>query len=247
MTDVLQQLSTIIVPLDEDVPDRHRAIDLADRLAAVLGINTELVTVTEPVVSVSGVVSVTGVEGAITDLGDRPDVMVCMTSRGPSSVGEMLHGSVSSAVIRAMHHPVLIVGPHSDGSLSGTICAIAVDGSAEAETIIPFAAALAAALGLRPVLYQAGMVGSAVPRDAVESGYLHRLAETAVPGTMLDFETLHGTSAEDALSDLASHDDVALLAMTTRSVTALQRLLHGSVAADVVRHATCPVLVQSIW
>ncbi len=247
MADLLQQLTTIYVPVDDDVPGRHRATDLAERLAAALGLMVELVNVVEPVTSVTGATSITGVEGVIAGLAGRPDALVCMTSRGASSLGEMLHGSVSSAVVRALHHPVPIVGPHSDGALTGTICAIAVDGSAEAEAIVPFATALALALGLRPVLYQAGMAGSAVPHDAVESGYLHRLAESAVPGTVLDFETLHGTSAEDALIDLASHGDVAMLAMTTRSVTALQRLLHGSVAADVVRHATCPVLVQSIW
>jgi nucleotide-binding universal stress UspA family protein len=247
MADLLQQLTTIYVPVDDDVAGHHRAIDLAERVVSSLGLEIELVTVGEPAAPMTGSASIIGVEGVIAGLAGRPDVLVCMTSRGASSVGEMLHGSVSSAVVRALHHPVLIVGPHSDGALTGTICAIAVDGSAEAEAIVPFATALAMAIGLRPVLYQAGMVGSAVPHDAVESGYLHRLAESAVPGTPLDFETLHGTSAEDALVDLASHGDVAMLAMTTRSVTALQRLLHGSVAADVVRHATCPVLVQSIW
>jgi nucleotide-binding universal stress UspA family protein len=268
MTNLAQQIKRVVVPID-DVPEHERAIRIAERIGAELDAEVQVVSVAKPgdqqaveealrqrVHARSGTTvrsiappsgSIGGVESALTEIGEQPDVIMCMASRGPTSVGEMLLGSVSAWVFRTVHHPVVVVGPHCRDVVSGSILAIAVDGTPEAEAIIPMALTLATALSVRPVLYQAGTIGARVPSDASETSYLHRLAERVVPGSTLDYEALHDTSVEDALSKLAERDDIAMLAITTRSVTALQRLLHGSVASDVVRHAACPVLVQSIW
>lgn len=52
---------------------------------------------------------------------------------------------------------------------------------------------------------------------------------------------LRGDPAEQILS-VATDEDVKLIAMGTVGRTGLSRLLMGSVAEQVVRHANCPVL-----
>jgi nucleotide-binding universal stress UspA family protein len=265
MTSTLQQLHRIVVPID-DVPDHERAIRIAVELGVALGVAVEVISIVPaarradadaamaakaaefgPGVLFSAVTGAPDVASTLMKIGNRADTLLCLASRGSTSAGELLLGSVSATVFRMTHHPVVVVGPHCTERLHGREIAVALDGTPEAEAILPTALAMADALALSTTLYQAGEVGSAVPMDTNETSYLHGIAERARPGRVLNYEALHDESPEMALSRLATSDDVAMVAVTTRSITALQRLLHGSVASDVVRHASCPVLVQSIW
>ena len=55
--------------------------------------------------------------------------------------------------------------------------------------------------------------------------------------------TVEHVSAPLAICDYADHHGVDLIVIGTHGRTSVNRLLIGSVAEKVVRHATCPVLV----
>jgi nucleotide-binding universal stress UspA family protein len=54
---------------------------------------------------------------------------------------------------------------------------------------------------------------------------------------------LHDDNPANAIVDFATRSDAALIFASTHGRTAMARLRLGSVAANVVRHATCPVVL----
>lgn len=59
-------------------------------------------------------------------------------------------------------------------------------------------------------------------------------------------EVLQGWSIPEQILTAASRHDAQLIIMGTHGRTGLRRLLLGSVAEEVLRHATCPVLVVPV-
>ncbi|MFL6287015.1 MAG: universal stress protein [Actinomycetes bacterium] len=54
---------------------------------------------------------------------------------------------------------------------------------------------------------------------------------------------LHGGHAGRSITDFADETGASLIFMSTHGRTGLARLRSGSVAAEVVRHARCPVVL----
>ena len=73
-------------------------------------------------------------------------------------------------------------------------------------------------------------------------GELERLRDTRLAGLDAGVALLQGRSAADELCRHAEKADVDLIVIATHGRTGLARMLIGSVAERVVRHATCPVL-----
>lgn len=63
----------------------------------------------------------------------------------------------------------------------------------------------------------------------------------ADPRVMYDHRLISGTAAT-AIVRLAEAEDVEMIVMGTHGRTGLTRMIMGSVAEDVVRHASCPVM-----
>ena len=59
----------------------------------------------------------------------------------------------------------------------------------------------------------------------------------------VQFEVLHGGHAGRSITDFAREMNASLVFMTTHGRTGLARLRSGSVAAEVIRHAHCPVVM----
>ena len=59
----------------------------------------------------------------------------------------------------------------------------------------------------------------------------------------VEFEVLHGGHAGRSITDFARETNASLVFMTTHGGNDLARLRSGSVAAEVIRHAHCPVVM----
>ena len=87
-----------------------------------------------------------------------------------------------------------------------------------------------------------GMLHHGAQFDSAETAErdLRKVAES-IKGVPFETRLLRGDPAEQILK-LAADEGVKLIAMGTVGRTGLSRLLMGSVAEQVVRHANCPVL-----
>jgi nucleotide-binding universal stress UspA family protein len=176
------------------------------------------------------------------------DALVVMASHGRTGVGEAVFGSVAEDVLRRARRPVVLVGPNASDPLSGDpgLVVAGVDGSDLAEAAMATARDLALRIGadlqlvevLEPDLVAAV---NATGGDVSEWGYLAR-ASAGLPDPLhAGFEVLHGAAA----AALAGYepDRTELLAVATHGRSGMARMVLGSVAMDVVRHASSPVLV----
>ncbi len=148
---------------------------------------------------------------------------------------------------------------------------VALDGSQAAEQVLPHAQALAekfgstvtllrAVVSVETLLAQSATAGPAVgevappmdPTPILEaeqgsaSDYLRRLEQRMrKKGIKVSVEHPEGDAAE-VIVERARALDVSLILMTTHGRSGLGRIVFGSTAEAVLRHAACPVLVVRI-
>ena len=253
-------ITRILVPVDGSA-EHETAVPVALSIAARIGAKVELVSIVSPgldaankadLAAVAGhygggadVLVLTGgdVDQQLLDETRSEGTLVCMSSAGRGAVGEALLGSVSAELVRRSPQPALLVGPDSGHELTGRRLAIAVDGSAQAETVIPHAIALADALGLEPWLYHVVSPEAAHVPDTAESAYVARTARAAWHARALNYDVLHDHHPQRALIELSRNPDVAIVALTTHGARPFERLFAGSVALRLVHRANTPVLV----
>ena len=143
---------------------------------------------------------------------------------------------------------------------------VPLDGSEVAEQVLPHIEALAEKFGSAITLLRATMppVEPVAPApmgfpvtpyvtqdftDAYEAerraaaDYLDAVAKRLSSGVFQAERILVEGPAADAIIERAATLGVDLIAMTTHGRSGLQRLVLGSVADEVVRRATCPVLL----
>lgn len=132
---------------------------------------------------------------------------------------------------------------------------VPLDGSALAESVLPYVEALARSCGsevvlLRvirpPGLYAPAEVEYAIDMDEVRAkvqeyleGVDTRLEEKGIASRWV---LLEGPVA-DSIVDYAETEKVSLIAMCTHGRSGVGRWLYGSVAARVLEKAPCPVLL----
>jgi nucleotide-binding universal stress UspA family protein len=134
------------------------------------------------------------------------------------------------------------------------------DFSGCANYALPYAASIARATGARvvclhvvePVVPAVGYSGLADPMPVADiSEQLEDSAERELP-RLTDCEELNGLEVEevivhgDAAAEIvrvAGERDVDLIVISSHGRTGLGRMIFGSTAEAVVRHAGCPVLV----
>ncbi|HEX8072136.1 MAG TPA: universal stress protein [Pyrinomonadaceae bacterium] len=129
-----------------------------------------------------------------------------------------------------------------------------------AESALPYATDLARLMGARlvclhvvePMLPPVGYAPVAEPLPAVDvSEQLQQSAERELPrvaereecaGLQVEEVIGHGEAAAEIVRVARAHD-VDLIVISSHGRTGLGRMLFGSTAESVVRHAHCPVLV----
>jgi nucleotide-binding universal stress UspA family protein len=189
-----------------------------------------------------------------------------MTTHGRSGLGRWLYGSVAEAVLSNSTIPVLLVRAGLASTdlrdVSGKPrLLVPLDGSPTAEQALPVAASLARVLDAEIVLVRIvpsapasitheslrlGNVRAPRPSDAYE-----REAETYLRDVAQRLEA-EGLSVATAVGDdhpptgIATAGEqlgAALIIMATHGRTGLGRFVLGSVAHDVLRQATRPILL----
>jgi nucleotide-binding universal stress UspA family protein len=171
---------------------------------------------------------------------------VVMSSHGRGRSAAVL-GSVAVELLRLLFGPIVVLGPRvvvPDVRLDGTYV-VPLDGSPDGEQILPIVEAFMIEFSGSPWLVEVVDPDVRVAGDVIESGYPARIAREAgaASGRTLNFEILHGDKPAPAIVDFATNTNAALIFASTHGRTAMARLRLGSVAADVVRHATCPVVL----
>lgn len=173
--------------------------------------------------------------------------MVMMSSHGHGRSAAVL-GSATDDVLRRCFGPVIVIGPRADRAtprLDGEYV-VGVDGSHRSETLLPFVEAWAIEFGGVPWIVEAVPGPRGSDTEVWRSTYPERLAADLRErtGHRVEAEVVYGSRPADAIVGFAAERSAALIFATTHGRTGLRRLRSGSVAADIVRTAHCPVVLS---
>ena len=181
---------------------------------------------------------------------DRGAVVV-MSTHARTAVGELLLGSVADELVRRSPVPVVLVGPHVNlperGATYKELIAC-LDGSDDAERLLPIVTCLQRELGVHPWLFEVlteAAVPSASPEgDVLETNYVHRAANgLRRDGVEADWDVGHDDDRARAIVSFAAVRVAPIVALATHGRDPIGRLATGSVTVTVARSASCPVLV----
>ena len=171
-----------------------------------------------------------------------PEATLVMASQGRGRSAAVF-GSTLADVLRRSARPVIVLGPNADLTTceTGGEYFVPLDGSDNAEAVLPIVAEWTAELGGSPTVVE---VATASYHDAA-SAYLRAqaagLADTI--GRPVDYELIHGGDIGRAIAERADAVGASLIFIASHGRTGIGRLASGAVAAGVVRHARMPVVV----
>lgn len=199
-------------------------------------------------------------ESLVAMADDEAADLIAMTTRGRSGFSRWVLGSVADRVVHLSRKPVLIVNARPDGEVGKRQfkrILVPLDGSATAESALPFvrrfAADLKASLILEGVivptaaLYAGTFVPSSPPvLPEIEAGSREYLgcvaAKIKKQGLSVTTRVDIGYAAETIL-EAASETGADLIALCTHGRSGPERWIRGSVADAIIRHADRPCLV----
>jgi nucleotide-binding universal stress UspA family protein len=174
--------------------------------------------------------------------------LIVMATHGRGRVSRFFVGSVADEVLRGATASVLVVrGGDAQPSLFpepvlGNFL-IPLDGSPLAEQILPAALDLARLMGARCTLLRVADGGEGTRAEA--EGYLARVASRlGAEGVEIRTRVLVAPSPAEVILDVARAQRHDLVALATHGRGGIRRLLFGSVADEVVRGLSVPVLVH---
>lgn len=189
-------------------------------------------------------------EDIVAESSRRPGSVLCLPSEGLGRKA-LLTGSLTTSILEAVGGPIVLVGPdcrEPNNVLAGPLV-VALDGSAECERIIDVAHEWAQDFHLPvevvtvidPKVAEA-MASAIATGDVHESSYVaHVVRDTVLAEDGATFEILHGKPVAEILRE-ADVLQAAMIAIASHVPRGVDRLLHGSVLDEVVRHSPVPVL-----
>ena len=174
------------------------------------------------------------------------DAIVVAGARGRSGIGVALLGSTTAELLSRPDCATIVYGQRADKPNEVSRVVACVDGSVFSELGVEegvrWALALQVPLGIVQV----------VPPDlepevtVFDGGYVQNLSkELAGLGAPIEGEVLHSMSPAEAIVDSFGGDPTSLIVMATHGRVGLNRVVLGSVAAEVVRKARGPVAFPS--
>ena len=183
--------------------------------------------------------------------------LIAMATHARSGIRRALLGSVAESVIRSAGVPVLLIRGQATwepGAASRIL--VALDGSKRAEGIIPIAERLASSHDLGVILLQVieppGLDERSIPRDALimfrrdyAERYLAKIAESMGDRGLRAHPVVRLGRAANTIAAVAVEEGVNLIAMSTRGRRGLNRIVLGSVAAQVLRKTSMPLLLAT--
>jgi nucleotide-binding universal stress UspA family protein len=170
-----------------------------------------------------------------------PGTLLVMDTRGRGRSQAVL-GSVTLDVLTTTRGPLVAVG-HEHRHDTADELVIPVDGSPCSEAAVMLGAALAVTLGARPWVVTNVEPIESSSGDVLDSNEPRRLARriAAVTGERAEYEVLHSAHSGAAVADFARSVRARMIVCSTHGRTGWARLALGSVGAEIVRHAPCPV------
>ncbi len=252
----------VVVPID-DLTEADRAVEIGGHFAHALGARLHLVSVdsvhAHPIrhdhdladvarrsrrrATYEALTTSTSVDAAVRDAVDAMDCpLVCITSHARSAIGELAFTSASWALVRASRRPVIVSGPNARWDrLSGSTVVVALDGSDHDRTIVDAAILLANQAGVHHLHLITIITDTNAARMADRLiGHAQRIDRIGMVASW-ELDATHG--AAPGIRHAAAMIDAPLTVVGTRGHTPLQRLIHGSTAAEVVRGSHRPVLI----
>jgi nucleotide-binding universal stress UspA family protein len=181
--------------------------------------------------------------------------LIAVGTHGRTGLRRLLLGSVADQVVRAAHCPVLIARPERAGAILA-----ATDLTDPALPAIELAAAEAKRTGRKLVVMHAmespregdaalGLLGALPALDTPETLAARRALASQIINTALERLGVQAEvviATEDALKEtlqLAESRSAGLIVVGTHGRSGLSRVVLGSMAARVIEHAPCSVLV----
>lgn len=231
---------------DVDAPVHSRALfEIADSISTRYGLSATITTVASRFLADELMIEATR----------RPGSVLCVPSRGLGRKA-LVTGSLSTELLTYTAGPIVLVGPDCEEKMfehNGPLV-VAIDGSEESERIVPVAhdwanefdlsVEVVAVLDSPPAPELAQAIASG---DVHESAYVSRVAHDPVlKGDDVSYEVLHGKPVEEILRE-ADLKDASMIAIASHVPLGIDRLLHGSVLDEVVRHSPVPVLAINQW
>ena len=208
------------------------------------------------------------VETLVRHAGEVAADLVVMTTHGRGPLARAVLGSVADPLVRHLTAPTLLVRPTDQAAPQGRPAPVrhllvALDGSKEAEAVLPKAVELGEAMGARFTLLR---VVDSVPADANPAGVvlpylddlvLRRLREVATAylervaaplrkkGLDVRTQVAVDPVPSRAILEEAHALGCDLIALESHGRSGLARLWFGSVAGQVVRSSVTPVLTHA--
>jgi nucleotide-binding universal stress UspA family protein len=254
-----QLLLVVVAPLDMSGSTAQRASDRAADPAAdparIFAAATEILgpdTVYDTLVIPHDIPAEALAE---FDAGD-PRTLLCMSTRGHGILRRAVIGSTARQVVKNSPHAIVLVGPHCNLDITAAIDTIIIclDGTPEAESVVPWASEWSSATSSRllllhvvyPIGDPAARLDPPSPRFRTELQYLAQVADRLeTEGRSLHHVTLAHEDPSAAIEEATRHHHEALIAVATSHPTPLKEFLFGSTAHDVINSSTVPVLVAS--
>ena len=189
--------------------------------------------------------------------------LILMATQGRTGLAHLLMGSITEAVLRTIHVPVLALRPGQEERPLAAVQRIlwATDLSPVSEAAWPYALRLADLLAAELVLLHAvhpaelaGLADHSVPPPKgwmgryltpLEEELEHRKQAVEAVGLRAHRKIVVGTPAEVIVAE-AKEEQADLIVMGTRGRSGLSHVLLGSVAEAVIRKAACPVLAVQV-
>lgn len=195
-------------------------------------------------------------EGVLLRLAEPPDVdLVVVGTHGRTGLSRVLLGSIAEKVVRHAPCSVLVVRPGNEPvRFTHVLCPI--DGEDSSRSALLRAAELATTHDAKLTLLNVIELAVAYSgRRAVQ--YLHLLdrasrellgkekesLKLSRPRLTIDTRVAIGSAGGQILASLDDDPSIDLVVVGSHGRTGIKRVVLGSVAEKVVRHARCPVLV----
>lgn len=190
--------------------------------------------------------------------------LIAMSTHGRSGLGLAPLGSVADEVVRNARQPVFLAPPQAQAKPDSVpnVVLLPLDGTPLAETAIPAACQFAQLTGAN--IHMIRVVEPAdcpdgrsdaqaavdlhdtehapVVRQAV--GYLERIKlRLQLAGVESCFRVALGDPV-NVIPRIVQAEQVDLIVMSTHGRSGVARVVHGSVAGQIINHTTCPLLLM---
>lgn len=232
-----------IVTLLQSGPDgdlREHEIYLQNVASTLEGTGTRLESVVASGVVADEIQSVVTVKGI--------DLLV-MSTHGRSGVGRMLFGSVANEVLQQSKVPVLLVRPNDskgDDAAAFNRLMVTLDGSGEAEQVLPYARALAQDFNSEILLLSVPDDIQAENQLEHIEGYLGEVARSFTTWGLKVQTVVTGSDPAHTIVEMADSNSVDLIMLATHGRGGRERLMFGSVADTVLRNSHHPVFMVPV-